>query len=1100
MLKDSIFSFLLNQNSNFYSFYKTGAEIKGCYIGEKSFIVSNISGATLIVTPSLSLCQEYKRTIAKLGKKVEVLTDFIDSLAFQISEPAGEVELFKVLSDLYKNKLDVVVIYSPLLMQRVPNKTEYANKVLCLEVNSKYNLQTLVKKLVSLGYEQNNDLDCPSCFRLKGDTLDIYLSDEDCITRCEFFDDVLEDIRKIDINTFSTIEKKEQVFVCPLNWCVFNGVNNRGYDNLSSSEVCAKNILSWFERDIVVFDEPARCFAVLEKNYNEQQKIIENRIQDNLLDKNYKNFYLSVAESRKVLNKKVLSFSNLDVTNPFVYNAYNVYFSCPNSMKYGNDVTQFYKDVAKFDRLNYTIIICYQNEQAKNNLKVRLNALNLKYNETKDDIVKAQINLVNEELEIGFGFLDEKIVVFTTQSFQGYNQNGQIKENKDKNRVFYLPKVGEYVVHEKYGIAKCEAISKLNFGVNEKDYFVLTFANNGKLYLPSEHLNELSSYVGEENPKLDALGSDSFKKAKEKARASIKKLAYDLKSLYALRASKKGVVYDINEDLLNELIDSFGFELTEDQKQAINDIKQDFSQGKIMDRLICGDVGFGKTEVAIVASFIAVLNRKQVAVLVPTSVLSHQHFINFTNKLKDFGIKVEELSRFKTPSQNKTVINGLKDGSINIVCGTKRMLSADVGFCDLGLLVLDEEQRFGVNDKEKIKNLKNDINVLTLSATPIPRTLNMSLIGVRDISLIASPPKNRQAVQTIVCSQSKEQIMQACRQEIDRGGQVLIIYNKVEDIYDIANKISKLLPDVKLGVVHGQMSRVELDIAIKNLYDRKTQILVATTLIENGVDLPLANTLIVLNAGNFGLSQLYQLRGRVGRSNKRAYAYFMYKDEQTLTSGGYERLKALKSFTSLGSGFKIAMRDLELRGAGDILGANQSGHIAKIGYDLYCKLMQEALSSNQTENIEKQDVYIETTLSAFIPHNYIENEEERIGVYNKISVLKSEDEVIELLASLKKIYGEPSKEIKELCQIGLIKNIAQQLLVKKIQIKGNVGLIEFYNKPDDLVHDLLLGKEFVLSSNSVTKYEYHKNFGAEQVQQYIKNCLVLVKNNNKNNK
>ncbi len=1103
MLTENIFSFIKKQNPNFCAL-GVGAptEIKGAYMGERSFFISNLKGQTLVVSPSLSLCQEYKRNLVKMGKRVLVLTDVIDSLAHQISEPVGERELFDVLSNLCNKSVDVVVMYSPLAMQRVPSKKDYANSILNLSVNANYNLQELVRKLVLLGYEQNPDLDCACSFRLKGDTLDIYLNNDENITRLEFFDDTLEDIRSIDVATFSTVQKLQSVQIEPLNFCAFNGSEERGYANICSSAKCDQNIFSWFDKDNVVFDEPARCFAVLEKTYLDQQKIIESRINEGLLDGKYKQFYLNEKNWRNFNKAKTISFSSLDVANPFVFGAKDIYFSCPSSMKYGNDVTQFYKDVVRFDRLNYTIIICYQNLQAKNILVTRLKALNLKFNDSKEDgIVKAQINIIKAELEVGFGFLDEKTVVFTTQSFQGYNdQQEKVVSKKDKNRVFYLPKVGEYVVHEKYGIAKCEAIQKLNFGVNEKDYFVLTFASNGKLYLPSEHLNELSSYVGEENPKLDTLGSESFKKAKEKARASIKKLAYDLRSLYALRASKKGDKYDINEELINELIDSFGFELTDDQKQAVNDVKQDLSQGKIMDRLVCGDVGFGKTEVAIVASFIAVLNHKQVAILVPTSVLCQQHFTNFTHRLKDFGINVGMLSRFQTNAQNKQTIEGLKNGSINIVCGTKRMLSADVEFGDLGLLVLDEEQRFGVNDKEKIKNLKQDVNVLTLSATPIPRTLNMSLIGVRDISLIATPPKNRQSVQTIVCVQNNEQVARACRQEMDRGGQVLVIYNRVEDIFYVANKLSKLLPDAVVGVAHGQMSRAELESAIKNLYDQKTQILVATTLIENGVDLPLANTLIVLNAGNFGLSQLYQLRGRVGRSNRRAYAYFMYKDEHTLTTGGYERLKALKSFTSLGSGFKIAMRDLELRGAGDILGANQSGHIAKIGYDLYCKLIQEALDENAEQTTERQDVYIETVLPAFIAHTYIEDEEERIGVYNSISILKEEEQVLELLANLKKTYGEVPKEVANLCQVGLIKNIAQQINVKKIQIKGNFGIVEFYSKPQDWVYNILQDKEFVLSSNSSTKFEYRKNYGAEQVQQYIKNTLVLIKNNDKNNK
>lgn len=1068
-------------------------EVKGAKIGEKVFLCSRFYSPILVVASSLASTQEFRRNFVALGKKVAVLTDVLDTLNISDnSSSAIEKELVNVLGKLALNCVDVVVCYSPFLLQRVPSKKDFIKNVQKLCTNTSINVEKFISDLVRLGYSRVDEIESAGEFRVKGDTIDVILPNDTHMTRIEFFGDEIESIRKVSIEDFKTVNKLDEISIFPLRLGISGDNDKIPFDSKWG------NLLSWFGLSVVIFDEPSRGFAQLEKAYEELRRGIGRRIVENILPKEYEFFYVSPFDCKVAKGNKCISFESLDVGNRYFVPYEKVFLSCPRNMKYSNDINALYLDLAQYNRKNFTIVLAYDSEEMRAKILTRLSAMNLAFKEDSK-IVKNQINLIKSSIESGFGFIDEDFVLFSTKSFDIYPLKEQGKQ--DKSRVFYLPKVGDYVVHEKYGVAKCVAISRLNFGVSEKDYFVLNYANSGVLYVPSERSNELSCYVGESEPKLDILGSDSFKKAKAKARESVKKLAYDLKKLYAIRESKKGFAYEINADLMQEFSESFGFELTSDQSQAVEEIKSDLMQGKIMDRLICGDVGFGKTEVAMHASFLTVLNHKQVAVLCPTTVLCHQHYMSFSKRMADFGIKVGELSRFQTNAQNKKVIEDLKSGKIQIVCGTKRMLSGDVEFLDLGLLVLDEEQRFGVNDKEKIKTIKKDINVLTLSATPIPRTLNMSLMGVRDISLITTPPKNRQNVQTIVCEENMAFIKDACISEIERDGQVLVIYNRVEDIFEVANKIHKLVPNAKIGVAHGQMSRAELEAQIMDLYEHKIQIMVATTLIENGIDLPLANTLIVLNSDNFGLSQLYQLKGRVGRSNRRAYAYFMYKKENVLTQSAYERLKAIKDFASLGSGFKLAMRDLEIRGAGDILGANQHGHIAKLGYDMYCKLIEEALKEISGESVElelKKDVHIDVCLPAFIPHSFVPDENERIALYSKISNISALEQIDAFQKEIENSHSMPMpKEMRELCFVAYLKNIGQQLNLKKIEIKPNICAVEFYEKPMPHLIEILINSTFNQSLINSLKFEFKANIGALELQKNLINTLILLKNNEK---
>ena len=634
-----------------------------------------------------------------------------------------------------------------------------------------------------------------------------------------------------------------------------------------------------------------------------------------------------------------------------------------------------------------------------------------------------------------------------------------------------MPKVGDYIVHETHGIGKCIALDKLNFNGLEKDYFVIEYSGGDKLYLPSEHADLISAYMGgDSQPKLNKIGGEQFAKIKQKVKESVSKLAINLIDIYSKREKSKGFIYSKDSMLYEEFENAFPHEETEDQLTAIADIKKDMEGTRIMDRLICGDVGYGKTEVALRAIYKAVLDGKQVAFLCPTTILSEQHYKTAKERFKDFMVNVAVLNRFKTKAQQTQILKELKDGKVDLIIGTHRLLSSDVEYKDLGLLVLDEEQRFGVADKEKIKDLKNNVDVLTLSATPIPRTLNMALTGIRDISIIASPPKERIAVKTYVQEESDTLIVNACKKELSRGGQVLLVYNRVEHIYEQAERVRALLPEARIGVAHGQMPEKLLEETIMQLYNHEFDILIATTLIESGIDLPLANTLIVLDSDRLGLSELYQLRGRIGRSDRIAYAYFTYNPSKILTQDAYKRLDAILEYTELGSGFKIAMRDLEIRGAGDILGKEQHGHMEKVGYDMYCKLLESAVKELKGEKIkEAKPIKIDITVSANIPESYVPSEEERIKLYSKISTISTKGEYEDCYNTMADSFGIPPKSVCNILKIAHLKNLGARLDIKRIFMDAKVCKIYLYKKTEIMTEGL--NRALSTRKNGVLKFE-----------------------------
>ena len=725
-------------------------------------------------------------------------------------------------------------------------------------------------------------------------------------------------------------------------------------------------------------------------------------------------------------------------------------------------------DVKNYIKSNFTVILCVGSEENSYKFKELFQKENINFeaNKSMSLCLKGQVNILEKNYPLDIILPEEKLAIISTTSLIG------VKKKVENVKVDFfdgeLPKAGDFVVHNFHGVGKCLGVETLKLSNALRDYVVIEYKNSDRLYLPVENVDQISKYLGSDKaPALNKIGGVEFAKTKSKVKSAVKKIAYDLIALYRERMNKKGVVYPVDDELQTSFENSFPYAETSDQLSAINDCKKDMEQGKIMDRLVCGDVGFGKTEVALRIAFKTIMSGRQVAFLCPTTILSEQHYSTAKSRFADFGVKVEVLNRLKSPSEVSSIIKSLKDGKIDMLIGTHKILGKDVEFKNLGLLILDEEQKFGVADKDKIKNMKKNVNVLTLSATPIPRTLNMSLIGVRDISVIETPPMQRIASDVKVLEYSDELVKKAIDFELGRHGQVLVIYNRVENIEKFASHIRSLSGGAVVSYAHGQMNSEELEHEIFKLYSNVTQILVATTLIENGVDLPNANTLIVINSDMLGLSQLYQLKGRIGRSDKQSFAYFTYDSRKMLTENGYKRLQAIEEFSGMGSGFKIAMRDLEIRGAGSLLGLEQSGHIEKIGYNLYVKLLSDSIKELNNEKVNYvSDVRVETNISAYLSHDYIDSSSARMKVYKEISNINTMEKFVEFLKNTKEIYGDMPEELVNLAKIGFIKNMCGVLHASKIVIKENCNIV--LDSKESLTKELVAG--------TVDEYSEYINF------------------------
>lgn len=1044
--------------------------------GEQGAILAKMDKA-IYICKDINSAKQMKNQLDALNKENVLINDF--SKPFTLSKFSSKESNLDLINAMHKiSTSNPIVISTPeLLFCLTHNQQKFKDNIINIKTNQEYDIALLEKQLVALGYKKTELISAPGEFSRRGDIIDIFNSIETNPTRLDFFDTQIESISEFDFITHERIKFKNSFSISPnkINFVDTNEIINQldGYKNvepiildiianLTSNQEIPNEFLYPFCDDIISFAELDIPIVI---SNNIEIKTIFNNIFNNIINKIKSTFknekivekFLNLPKNKQKFmnfddffinfNKKLIFFDNFDLTKSELYlndkNKINIDFNTKNFSSYLYNLDQLKHELSNIK--NKQIYLCLSTLETMSSIKKIFEETHVAFSLNQNE---KGIILTTLKIPYNICFEDEDKFYIGSSNFAHKKET----KTQTKTSVQYLPKAGEYVVHATHGIAKCEGIVTINSANVDKEFFKLIYRDGDILYVPIENADMLSLYMADgANVRLNKLGGKEFSTQKQKAIKSIEDISQDLLNLYAKRKSSKGYKYSEDDYLYTEFENSFSYDETSDQLQAIKDIKDDMCSGKVMDRLICGDVGFGKTEVAMRAVFKAVENGKQVAILAPTTILSLQHCVNATKRMKDFGIRVEMLNRFKTNKEQSQILEDLKNGKINVICGTHRLLSNDVKFFDLGLLVLDEEQRFGVKAKEHIKNIKNNVNVLSLSATPIPRTLSMTLMSIRDISIINTPPTNRLPVKTYVLGYNEEIIANAINDEINRDGQVLVVCNNIDRLLTLANNLKSLCnnPKAKFDIAHGQMSEIALENAVKRLYDLKTNVFVSTTLIENGIDLPMANTLIVIDSDHLGLSQMYQLRGRVGRNNQQAFAYFTYSKDKILSEDATSRLQTIAENTELGSGFKIAMRDLQIRGAGELLGKVQHGHMVKIGYDMYTKLLNDTLKKLKGEKIEiERETKIDVAISSKIPYDFVASETERLKIIAKLSNIKTKENAREVLNDLMATYGKLPKEIYQLSNVSLLKSLAEKNKVKHIIINKMKISLTYYNDID----------------------------------------------------
>ncbi len=980
------------------------------------------------------------------------------------------------------------------------------NSVLHLTPGEEVSLDEVTAQLVRMGYEKEYQVETMGQFALRGGILDIFPLTEENPIRIEMWGDEIDTIRFFDTQTQKSIETIEEIAIYPACEVVLSEEEKKaGIDRLmeeakKTSEALRKDMkteeahrmlstaeekaeewgelsiyagmdayLSYFfqerkglldyfkpEETFLFFDELSRCVERGKQTELEFSESMKHRLEKGyILPGQMKELFLEKEIIGKCQQFSCISVAALDAKSNGLkqQNVFEVQAKSVNA--YNNSFELLVKDLRAYQKKHYRIVLLSGSKTRAKRLADDLldEGLASFYTEDYDhELMAGQIMVCYGKVHKGYEYPMVQFAVITESDIFGAE-----KKKKKRHRTYEGEKiasftdlsVGDYVVHENHGLGIYKGIEKIEVDKTLKDYIKIEYSGGSNLYILATQLEMIQKYAGKDakKPKLNKLGGQEWTKTKSRVRGAVKEIAGDLVKLYALREEKNGFIYGPDTVWQQEFEELFPFEETEDQVLAIADTKRDMESNKIMDRLICGDVGYGKTEVAIRAAFKAVQEGKQVAYLAPTTILAQQIYNTFAQRMKDFPVRVDLMCRFRSSAQMKHTAEDLKKGQVDIVVGTHRILSKDVEFKDLGLLVVDEEQRFGVTHKEKIKQMRTNVDVLTLTATPIPRTLHMSLIGIRDMSVLEEPPMDRLPIQTYVMEYNEEMVREAISRELARDGQVYYVYNKVKDIDDVTTKIQSLVPDANVAFAHGQMKESELEKIMYRFINGEIDVLVSTTIIETGLDISNVNTMIIHDADNMGLSQLYQLRGRVGRSNRTAYAFLMYRRNKMLREVAEKRLAAMKEYSELGSGFKIAMRDLEIRGAGNLLGAEQSGHMEAVGYDLYCKMLNEAVKEAKGMPVEdKFETSIDINTSAFIPPTYVSNEMQKLDIYKRIAGIETEEEVEEMLEELIDRFGEPPKSVQNLLVIARLKYMAHSVYVREVSQKGEELKLVMYEK------------------------------------------------------
>lgn len=1022
-------------------------QVSGCMESQKSHLMYGLSG----IAPYRLILAEDERRAREIYEDYR----FYDRKVY--SYPAKDLLFFqadihgnllirqrmKVIKALLEEKELTVVTSIDGCMDFLESLEKIKEQLIHYESDSTVDIEQLKNQLVALGYERVGQVEMPGQFSVRGDIVDIYCLTEENPWRIELWGDEIDSIRSFDPESQRSLENLEELTIYP-------AVEHIGDKDMVS-------FLDYFpeERTIIFLDEPNRLTekgGAVEEEYRQSRMHREEKGSRNLPE----NWLCSFEQLQKELNKRnCISVCALEPKQAGWKVREKFYLEVKSISAYNNSFELLVKDLHQYKKQGYRIALLSGSRTRAERLAKDLQEEGLAafYGQDYDrEICPGEIMVVYGHAKKGFEYPLIKFAVMTESDIFGQEQKKKKKKNYSGSRIqdFAELSIGDFVVHEKHGLGIYRGIEKVEVDRIVKDYIKIEYRGGSNLYIPATQLDCLQKYSGADAskaPKLNKLGTQEWNKTKSKVRGAVKNIAKELVELYAVRQEKEGYVCGPDTVWQREFEEMFPYEETEDQLSAIEDAKRDMESTRIMDRLICGDVGYGKTEVALRAAFKEVQESRQVAYLAPTTILAQQIYNTFVQRMKEFPVRVELLCRFRTPAQQKKAIEDLKKGQVDVIIGTHRILSKDVQFKNLGLLIVDEEQRFGVTHKEKIKQLKKDVDVLTLTATPIPRTLHMSLIGIRDMSVLEEPPMDRMPIQTYVMEYDEETVREAINRELRRGGQVYYVYNRVTDIADVALRIAKLVPDARVDFAHGQMSERELENVMYSFVNGDIDVLVSTTIIETGLDISNVNTMIIHDSDRYGLSQLYQLRGRIGRSNRTAYAFLMYRKNVMLKETAEKRLAAIREYTDLGSGFKIAMRDLELRGAGNLLGAQQHGHMNAVGYDLYCKMLNEAVKEAKgIHTMEDFETSVDLNVDAYIPDSYISNEFQKLDIYKRIAGIETQQDYDDMLEELLDRFGEPGKAVLNLLAIAKLKAIAHQGYVTEIKQTGKTVRFTLYEK------------------------------------------------------
>ena len=1023
-------------------------QVSGCMESQKSHLMYGLSG----IAPYRLILAEDERRAREIYEDYR----FYDRKVY--SYPAKDLLFFqadihgnllirqrmKVIKALLEEKELTVVTSIDGCMDFLESLEKIKEQLIHYESDSTVDIEQLKNQLVALGYERVGQVEMPGQFSVRGGIVDIYCLTEENPWRIELWGDEIDSIRSFDPESQRSLENLEELTIYP-------AVEHIGDKDMVS-------FLDYFpeERTIIFLDEPNRLTekgGAVEEEYRQSRMHREEKGSRNLPE----NWLCSFEQLQKELNKRnCISVCALEPKQAGWKVREKFYLEVKSISAYNNSFELLVKDLHQYKKQGYRIALLSGSRTRAERLAKDLQEEGLAafYGQDYDrEICPGEIMVVYGHAKKGFEYPLIKFAVMTESDIFGQEQKKKMKKkNYSGSRIqdFAELSIGDFVVHEKHGLGIYRGIEKVEVDRIVKDYIKIEYRGGSNLYIPATQLDCLQKYSGADAskaPKLNKLGTQEWNKTKSKVRGAVKNIAKELVELYAVRQEKEGYVCGPDTVWQREFEEMFPYEETEDQLSAIEDAKRDMESTRIMDRLICGDVGYGKTEVALRAAFKEVQESRQVAYLAPTTILAQQIYNTFVQRMKEFPVRVELLCRFRTPAQQKKAIEDLKKGQVDVIIGTHRILSKDVQFKNLGLLIVDEEQRFGVTHKEKIKQLKKDVDVLTLTATPIPRTLHMSLIGIRDMSVLEEPPMDRMPIQTYVMEYDEETVREAINRELRRGGQVYYVYNRVTDIADVALRIAKLVPDARVDFAHGQMSERELENVMYSFVNGDIDVLVSTTIIETGLDISNVNTMIIHDSDRYGLSQLYQLRGRIGRSNRTAYAFLMYRKNVMLKETAEKRLAAIREYTDLGSGFKIAMRDLELRGAGNLLGAQQHGHMNAVGYDLYCKMLNEAVKEAKgIHTMEDFETSVDLNVDAYIPDSYISNEFQKLDIYKRIAGIETQQDYDDMLEELLDRFGEPGKAVLNLLAIAKLKAIAHQGYVTEIKQTGKTVRFTLYEK------------------------------------------------------